>query len=202
MEWQHLKALLVEVLHEALLQLIDVAPTRQEDEDRARFLIITRRLRLLVHPVDVQDKSLDDGEVEGEAALLQHVMLPEAIQEAGLVHGRHHLILEAMVSKAPEHFLVFRLRVLEHHLLPGSLVPVSLCAGRNADAPAKDSRAKPRPEVRLLVQSGNHLIQVELAHREDTPWHSHLCCALEVPFEGLHLQCGAHEHEPQVFATL
>mmetsp|Transcript_54415 Transcript_54415/g.117775 ORF Transcript_54415/g.117775 Transcript_54415/m.117775 type:complete len:313 (+) Transcript_54415:930-1868(+) len=68
------EALHVEVRHEPLLKLVNVAPPWQEDQHCARRLRLLIRLSglllLLVHPIDVQDQSLDDGEVEGQAALL------------------------------------------------------------------------------------------------------------------------------------
>mmetsp|Transcript_118746 Transcript_118746/g.335932 ORF Transcript_118746/g.335932 Transcript_118746/m.335932 type:complete len:213 (+) Transcript_118746:1978-2616(+) len=125
-------------------------------------------------------------------------MLSEAVKEPGLVHGRHHLALQALVPEAPQRFLVLGLRVLKHDRLPCPLVPVTLCTSGNVNPAAQNSRAEPCPEKGILVQCGRDLVHVQLADRVHAPWYFNLPAAFKVMLEGFHLERGTHEDKSQV----
>mmetsp|Transcript_134763 Transcript_134763/g.430623 ORF Transcript_134763/g.430623 Transcript_134763/m.430623 type:complete len:447 (-) Transcript_134763:408-1748(-) len=188
------------------MKLVDVAPTRKKDQDGARRLLLISLLSggllRLVHAVDVQNERLNDRVIEGEAALLQHVVLPKAVEQSGLGHGSHHLRLQALVLHSPEVVPVLRSGVLEHDGLPRPLVPVALRPGGDVDAAAQDARPQPCSEHRLLVESCRDFVHVQLADREHSARDADLGCTFEVPLERLHLQRRTHQDDSQVRASL
>mmetsp|Transcript_82788 Transcript_82788/g.208438 ORF Transcript_82788/g.208438 Transcript_82788/m.208438 type:complete len:413 (-) Transcript_82788:545-1783(-) len=206
MQGEDLEALLVEVCDKPFLKLVNVAPTRQENQDRAsRLLLLSLFQSLLlglVHPVNVQDKSLDDRIIEGKAALLKNVVLAQAINQSSLAHRSHHLVLQALIPEAPQYLSVLRLDVPEHNGLPSTLVPIALRTRRDVDAATQDARPEPLPEHRLLVEGSRDLVHVKLADWKHAPWDVDLGCTLKVPLKGFHLQCGAHQDDSQVAPSL
>mmetsp|Transcript_44589 Transcript_44589/g.83044 ORF Transcript_44589/g.83044 Transcript_44589/m.83044 type:complete len:337 (-) Transcript_44589:1029-2039(-) len=206
MKWQHFEALHVKVCRQTFLQIVDISKAWQEDKDGPLwFLCLALLLRLLllfVHAVDVQDESLDDGKVEGEAALLQHIVLSQSIQQAGFVEGSHHLALQALIPQAPQGILISRCSMPEDHRLPGLFIPVTFATSRYIDASAEDPRPQKHSKDWLLVECGSNFIKIELTHREHAPRDFDLSSALEVALKSLHLQCGAHEHHAQVWPPL
>mmetsp|Transcript_21767 Transcript_21767/g.38473 ORF Transcript_21767/g.38473 Transcript_21767/m.38473 type:complete len:255 (+) Transcript_21767:276-1040(+) len=151
----------------------------------------------------MEDQCLNDGVVECQTTLLQHVVLSKPIQKPCFAHGRHHLFLQAFLSQTPQRLPVLWFWVLENYLLPSTLVPVTFAAGRNVNAAAQDSWPQPLAEQGLLEECGRHLIHVQLTHWIDSTRHFHLGrrwkpVAGEVALECLHLQRCTHEHQPQV----